>query len=160
MRALPHFVLVGLVLLPLPGGAAEPEPGRLRVIVETDAGGDPDDEQSMVRFLLYVNEWDVEGIIVTRPDARDGENLNPVRTGMGIVRQLIEAYGKCHSHLIEHDRRFPPAEQLLARTVVGYEGDAAADLVIRAIDADDPRPVWFLNWGTDEGSTGSALRRA
>ncbi|NOY41256.1 MAG: DUF1593 domain-containing protein, partial [Planctomycetes bacterium] len=43
---------------------------RLRVIVETDAGGDPDDEQSMVRFLLYCNEWDVEGIICTRPKAR------------------------------------------------------------------------------------------
>ncbi|HVK59408.1 MAG TPA: nucleoside hydrolase-like domain-containing protein, partial [Candidatus Kapabacteria bacterium] len=31
---------------------------RLRVMVETDAGGDPDDEQSLVRFLLYSNEWD------------------------------------------------------------------------------------------------------
>lgn len=132
---------------------------RLRVIVETDAGGDPDDEQSMVRFLLYVNEWDVEGIIVTRPDARDGENLNSVRTGMGIVRQLIDAYGKCHPHLVEHDRRFPAAEKLLERTVVGYEGDAGPDLVIRTVDADDPRPVWFLNWGTDEGSVGSSLRR-
>ena len=38
---------------------------RLRVIIETDAGGDPDDEQSLVRFLLYANEWDVEGIIAT-----------------------------------------------------------------------------------------------
>ena len=41
---------------------------RLRVIVETDAGGDPDDEQSMVRFLLYSNEWDVEGIICNRAE--------------------------------------------------------------------------------------------
>src|SRR3954453_4232341 len=60
---------------------------RLRLIVETDAGGDPDDEQSLVRFLLYTNEWDVEGIIANRPKARDGENLNPVRTGLGIVRR-------------------------------------------------------------------------
>lgn len=133
---------------------------RLRVIVETDAGGDPDDEQSLVRFLLYVNEWDVEGIIVTRPDARDGENLNRVRTGLGIVRRLIDAYGKCHTHLVEHDRRYPPSEKLLERTVVGYEGNAGPDLVIRTVDADDPRPVWFLNWGTDEGSTGSSLKRA
>ena len=28
---------------------------RLRVLIETDAGGDPDDEQSLVRFLLYTN---------------------------------------------------------------------------------------------------------
>ena len=41
---------------------------KLRVIVETDAGGDPDDEQSQVRFLLYANEWDVVGIIANRPE--------------------------------------------------------------------------------------------
>ena len=59
---------------------------RLRLIVETDAGGDPDDEQSLVRLLLYANEWDIEGIIANRAQARDGENLNPERTGLGIVR--------------------------------------------------------------------------
>ena len=46
---------------------AAPSGDRLRLIVETDAGGDPDDEQSLVRFLLYSNEWDVEGIIANRP---------------------------------------------------------------------------------------------
>ena len=50
---------------------------RIRLIVETDAGGDPDDEQSMVRFLLYANEWDVEGIIANRENAREPENKNP-----------------------------------------------------------------------------------
>src|SRR5712692_8487395 len=40
---------------------------KLRLIIETDAGGDPDDEQSLVRFLLYTNEWEVEGIIANRP---------------------------------------------------------------------------------------------
>ena len=43
----------------LPVSGAE----RLRLIIETDAGGDPDDEQSLVRFLLYANEWDIEGLI-------------------------------------------------------------------------------------------------
>ena len=43
---------------------------RLRLVIETDAGSDPDDEQSLVRFLLYVNEWDVEGIICNRAKAR------------------------------------------------------------------------------------------
>src|SRR4051812_23355725 len=61
-----------------------PASDRLRLIIETDAGGDPDDEQSLVRFLLYANEWDVEGIIANRSRARDGENLNPERTGLGI----------------------------------------------------------------------------
>jgi hypothetical protein len=33
------------------------------VIVTTD--GEIDDRCSMVRFLLYANEWDVEGIILS-----------------------------------------------------------------------------------------------
>lgn len=36
---------------------------KTRVIVTSD--GEIDDECSMVRFLLYANEWDVEGIITT-----------------------------------------------------------------------------------------------
>lgn len=133
---------------------------RLRVIVETDAGGDPDDEQSLVRFLLYTNEWDVAGIIATREQARDGENLNAERTGMGIIRRQLKAYGECHSHLVQHDPRYPTEEQLQRRTVAGYGGDAGIRLIIDAVEAQDPRPVWFLNWGTDHGSEGSSLKRA
>jgi hypothetical protein len=32
--------------------------------------------------------------------------------------------------------------------------------IIEAVDADDPRPVWFMNWGTDHGSSPSCLLRA
>src|SRR5262245_26760181 len=76
-----------------------PATGRLRLIIETDAGGDPDDEQSLVRFLLYVNEWDIEGIIANRAQARDGENWNTERTGLGIVRRLLKAYEEVHPKL-------------------------------------------------------------
>ena len=134
---------------------------RLRVIIETDAGGDPDDEQSLVRFLLYANEWDVEGIIANRATARDGENLNRERTGLGIVRQLVKAYGKCHPKLIEHDPLYPKPEVLRQRTVSGNEdSDDGVKLIQAAVDADDPRPVWFCNWGTDHGAASSSLKRA
>ena len=56
-------------------------PPKLRVLIETDAGGDPDDEQSLVRFLLYTNEWDVEGILCTRPQTKRDENRNKERRG-------------------------------------------------------------------------------
>ena len=49
---------------------------RLRVMIETDApGGDPDDEGSLVRFFVYLNEWDIEGIYCTRraDQARNGK---------------------------------------------------------------------------------------
>ncbi len=38
---------------------------KLRVIVLTDIEADPDDTQSLVRFLTYSNQWDVEGLIAT-----------------------------------------------------------------------------------------------
>ena len=38
---------------------------RRRVIVLTDFYKDPDDKQSMVRFLTYANEFDVEGLVAT-----------------------------------------------------------------------------------------------
>jgi hypothetical protein len=134
---------------------------RLRLIIETDAGGDPDDEQSLVRFLLYVNEWDVEGIIANRPRTRDGENLNRERSGLGVVRALVKAYGECWPNLVQHDPRYPKPEALLARTVAGYgETEEAVNLILRAVDRDDPRPVWYADWGSDRGSATNNLRRA
>ena len=40
---------------------AELPPAKLRTIVTTD--GEADDRCSMIRFLLYANEWDVRGLI-------------------------------------------------------------------------------------------------
>lgn len=142
----------------------EPTPSnssRLRLIMETDAGGDPDDEQSLVRFLLYVNEWDLEGIIANRARCRDGENLNRERTGLGVVRAQVEAYGECWTNLVQHDFRYPAPEALLAKTVAGHENtDDAVNLIIAAVDRDDPRPVWYMDWGSDRGSGEVNLRRA
>ena len=161
MRVIATLTTLHTVLLcHTPSPAAEPAP-RLRLIIETDAGGDPDDEQSLVRFLLYANEWDVEGIIANREHARDGENLNPVRDGLGIVRRQLDAYGQVHSNLRRHDDRYPTPDALKAVTVAGYDHvDDGVELVLRAVDRDDPRPVWFLNWGTDHGASESSLKRA
>ena len=139
----------------------EQGPERLRLMIETDAGGDPDDEQSLVRFLLYANEWDIEGIIANRARAREGENLNSERTGLGIVRRMIEAYATCCTNLVQHDSRYPPPEILLRRTVSGYsDSEEGVRLVVNALQSEDRRPLWFLNWGTDHGSSPSCLKRA
>ena len=133
---------------------------RLRVLIETDAGGDPDDEQSLVRFLLYSNEWDVEGIICNRAAARDGENLNPVRTGLGIVEQQVRAYGECYPNLVKHDARYPQPDELRQRSVSGYaDSDDGVKLILASVDRDDPRPVWFCDWGTEPISA-SNMKRA
>src|SRR4051812_27700108 len=122
-RRLPRFAPMAAVAMVLLTGSAraagDAAPQRLRVIIETDAGGDPDDEQSLVRFLLYCDEWDVEGIIAPRPAARDAENLNPVRTGLGIVQAILDAYAQCYSTLVQHDPRYPTPDRLRRVTVAG-----------------------------------------
>ena len=134
---------------------------RLRIIIETDAGGDPDDEQSLVRFLLYANEWDVEGIIANRPRTREGENRNPERTGLGVLRRLLNAYGECWSNLIQHDPRYPTKDFLWQRTVAGYnDTDDAVKLIIAAVDRPEARPLWYSDWGTDQGAAENNLKRA
>jgi dienelactone hydrolase len=153
--------VISFLLASAAAHAAEITDTRLRFIIETDAGGDPDDEQSLVRFLLYVNEWDVEGIIANRARARDGENLNRERTGIGIVRAQVKAYGECWTNLVRHDARYPHPDALLARTVAGHdETEDAVKLIVAAVDRDDPRPVWYADWGSDRGSATVNLRRA
>ncbi|MBI1832820.1 MAG: DUF1593 domain-containing protein [Planctomycetes bacterium] len=133
---------------------------RRRVLIETDAGGDPDDEQSLVRFLLNANEFDVEGIICTLARARDRENLNPERTGLGIVRRQLKAYSESYPNLVKHDRRYPTLDYLWQRTVAGYGGDAGVKLILAAADAADPRPIWICNWGTGHDSDESSFKLA
>jgi hypothetical protein len=157
----------GLVLVGLWWGNHEavaesaPKDNRLRIIIETDAGGDPDDEQSMVRFLLYMNEWDVEGIIANRPHTSRPENQNPEATGLGVVRRLVRAYGECYANLTKHDVRYPNPDELLARTAAGYDDTKdAVKLILAAVDRDDPRPVWYADWGSNQGSAVNNLKRA
>jgi hypothetical protein len=155
-------VLLIVNLLSLADFTAQSEASeRLRVLIETDAGGDPDDEQSLVRFLLYSNEWDVEGIICNRPVARPGVNRNPERSGLGIVRRLVKAYGESFPKLVKHDPRYPKPEVLLRRTVPGYDDtDDGVKLLMAAVDRDDPRPLWYSDWGTDRGASTNNLKRA
>jgi Cellulose-binding Sde182, nucleoside hydrolase-like domain/Cellulose-binding protein Sde0182, C-terminal domain len=158
------YLIVGLGLLLVFAGrclAQKAAPDRLRLIIETDAGGDPDDEQSLVRFLLYVTEWDIEGIIANRLNVRNRENANPERTGVGIVRRLLRAYGECHPNLVLHDPRYPKLDQLWERTVAGYDNtQEAVHRIIETVDRPDPRPVWYSDWGTDNGAATNNLKRA
>ena len=141
-------------------GAAPSHQARIRYLIETDAGGDPDDEQSFVRFLLYANEWDIEGIIANRAQARDGENLNPETQRPGHpppndpgVRKMLPYPRATRPSLSERG-----AVRALRPRLRRHE--ASVDLIIAVVDRADPRPVWFSNWGTDHGSAPSCLERA
>jgi hypothetical protein len=133
-------------------------PPQLRVVIETDApGGDPDDEGSLVRFFLYLNEWDVEGLIGTRGPEQSRLKLS----GKERIGQYIDDYAEVYANLKVHDADYPSPEYLRSITKQCYTGTEGRDFVISVIDRDDPRPVWYLNWGTNErDDEPTALRSA
>ena len=55
-----YFILFLCVLQAIFAAAQPP-----RLLVTTDIGGDPDDQQSLVRLMVYANEFDLEGIITS-----------------------------------------------------------------------------------------------
>jgi len=123
-----------------------------RVIVLTDITNEPDDEESMVRFLAYCNEYDVEGMIATTSVwLRD-----KVRPEM--IRQRVEAFGKVRDNLLKHAPSYPTTEHLLRVTQVGLpefgmkgvgpgKSSEGSKHIIEVVDRPDDRPIWISVWG-------------
>jgi hypothetical protein len=134
-----------------------------RVVVLTDISNEPDDQMSLVRFLTYANEFDVEGILATTSCWRKKDPDLPT------IKQVIDAYGKAYQNLTVHASGFPTAEQLQSVTLSGVDGysmSAAADQldnagiahIIKVLEKDDPRPVWFCAWGGGNTLGGAVMK--
>ncbi len=125
---------------------------KQRVLVLTDIENEPDDAMSMVRFLTYSNQWDVEGLVATT----SVHQKNKVAAWR--IKEIVDAYGKVRENLLKHEAGYPSAEYLLSvlkegrsdygMQAVGKGMDSqGSDLIIQAVDKDDSRPVWVLVWG-------------
>jgi lysophospholipase L1-like esterase len=130
---------------------------KRRLIVLTDIGGDPDDQQSLVRLLTYSNEFDVEAMIAT------GRLRHGADTRADLIRQAVQAYGTVRPNLAEHAPNFPAAELLLERIHSGQplagpnrpvtdsigagKRTAASNAIVAIVDKPDARPVWIIIWG-------------
>src|SRR5512146_690826 len=124
---------------------------------------DPDDVQSMVRFLLYANEFDVEGLV-----ASAGTFANVARKQN--LLDILNLYSKVYENLRRRDPRYPTPDQLRSVTwqgrdscwgttnvgttakpldqILGAGKDSeASDAIIHVVDRPDPRPVWVCVWG-------------
>ena len=96
---------------------ARPARAKPGLVVLTDIGGDPDDQQSMIRLMVFADEFDIEGLIVSA-SGTPGE-LKRAITQPDLIRQIVEAYGKALPSLRQHAEGYPPAEDLLARVRSG-----------------------------------------
>lgn len=125
---------------------------KQRVIVLTDITNEPDDQESLVRFLVYANEYDIEGIVATT----SVHLRSAVRKDK--IMELIDAYEKVKPNLDKHASAFPSARYLRSVTkshlpLYGRDGvgddknSEGSDLIIRTVDKNDPRPVWVSIWG-------------
>jgi hypothetical protein len=124
---------------------------KTRVIVTSD--GEIDDECSMVRFLLYANEWDVEGIITSSSQYHwHGHKW----AGDDWVDPYLDAYEKVYPNLIKHSKDYPKPEYLKSINLLGNvetEGEmdsitpGSQHIVKVLLDESDNRPIWIQAWG-------------
>jgi len=145
------FVAAWAVLQAGPAPAADPA-ARPRVIVLTDIENEPDDAMSLVRFLVYANQWDTEALIATT-SVHLPDRVAPAR-----IEAIVTAYGAVRDTLEVHERGFPTGDHLLSlvrsgaarygMTAVGSGHDSSgSERIIEVVDADDPRPIWVCVWG-------------
>ena len=134
------------------GTALPAQEEKPRVYVLTDISNEPDDEESLVRFLVYANEYDVEGLVATTSTwlrSKPREDL---------IRRQLDAYGQVRPNLSKHAPGFPAWEDLLRVTLTGQthygmaavgEGQSSPGSrhLLRAADKADPRPLWVSVWG-------------
>ena len=130
----------------------DPYVEKQRVVVMTDIANEPDDQMSMVRFLVYSNHFDVEGLIATTSTWMK----NKVRPD--VLRTLVDAYEEVLPGLSRHEQRFPSADSLRSVIVSGQPGygmqavgegklSPGAELIVKSADKSDARPLWVLAWG-------------
>jgi hypothetical protein len=125
---------------------------RLRVIVLTDIEADPDDTQSMIRFLTYSNQWDVEGLIATTSIHQK------TRVAPESILKVLDAYKKVQPNLLKHEKGYPSYEVLKLKVkkglpVYGMQGvgegknSEGSECIIQALEKKDDRPLWIPVWG-------------
>lgn len=131
---------------------AQTDTEKRRVLILTDIENEPDDTQSLVRFLTYSNQWDIEGLVATT-SVHQKNRVAPEK-----IKQLITAYGKVRNNLLLHEKGFPTEQYLNSITksalpefgmeAIGKGKDSeGSEWIIKVLDKDDKRPVWIPVWG-------------
>jgi hypothetical protein len=144
---------------------------KFRTVVTTDM--EQDDLASLVRYVLYTNELDTEGIIYSSSKyhwAGDGKGTKfflPDReyntsqtswrwTGPRTIEDIfLKAYAEIYPNLRVHDSAYPTPKDLMSRVKIGnivFEGEMDEDTdgsnLIKALLLDNDRRILYLQaWG-------------
>ncbi|ETN44547.1 uncharacterized protein HMPREF1541_10217 [Cyphellophora europaea CBS 101466] len=126
-----------------------------RVFVISDISNEPDDAESLVRFLLYSNEFDVRGLVACT------STWMPRVTHCDDMEKVVRAYGQVVDNLNAHvhpDNTYQPAKYYLDMIKSGPQcygkealaADAAlsegTSMLLQRLDESE-EPLWVLFWG-------------
>lgn len=126
-----------------------------RVFIVSDISNEPDDAESLCRYLLYSNELDTRGLVACTSNWMK-RVVHPED-----MEKIIRAYAKVVKNLNKHvhpDNQYPPAEHFLDVLNTGpalYGKEAlktdvplsdGAKLLIERLEESD-KPLWVLCWG-------------
>lgn len=122
-----------------------------RIIVTSD--GEIDDECSIVRFLLYSNEWDVQGIITSSSQYHwHGHRW----AGDDWINPYLVAYRDVYPNLIQHSEDYPTPDYLKSIALIGNVEDqgemdsitpGSQHMVKVFLDESKDNPIWLQAWG-------------
>ncbi|KAK6074946.1 cellulose-binding protein [Seiridium cupressi] len=131
-------------------------PQRLRVFILSDISNEPDDAESLVRYLLYSNQFDTEGFGAVT------SNWMKTKVCPQDMHKIVDAYAGAVENLNAHahpDAQYTSAEKFkgLIRSGANVYGMAAVGddvplsdsgkLLLERILVEDDRPLWVLCWG-------------
>ena len=141
-----------IIFIAISGSLTASAQEKPRIFVLTDIENEPDDAMSMVRFLVYANQFHIEGLAATTSIHQRDE----VATWR--IREIVDAYAKVRDNLEKHESGFPTEAYLrtciteglpeYGMQAVGEGKDSpASEMLIYAVDREDPRPLWVTAWG-------------
>jgi hypothetical protein len=129
--------------------AQKPLPVKPRILISTDIGGtDPDDNQSIIHFLMYSHLFNTEGL-VSSPSYGMGNKKELLR--------MIDLYENDLPKLKEHIKDYPSPDELRVVCKQGRLGGApfvgyttateGSDWIIKCTKKKTKQPLWVLVWG-------------
>lgn len=130
----------------------EEVPQRPRILISTDIGGtDPDDNQSMIHYLMYSDLFEIEGL-VSSPSFGEGSKEE--------IFRMIDLYEQDYTKLKNCYPNIMSPEDLKAIVKQGHKGlspykgysesTEGSELIVKKARKKSDKPLWILIWGTLE----------
>ncbi|CAG8939440.1 unnamed protein product [Penicillium salamii] len=131
-------------------------PSKPRVFILSDISNEPDDAESLVRYLLYSNQFRTEGLVACTSTWMKNK-VCPQD-----MHKIIDGYEKVVDNLNAHanpDDPYPTAQYLRSIIKKGAETygmtavgeniplSEGGQLLLESIEAQTPDPLWILCWG-------------